>query len=95
MRLDGFASGMAQCGHARPRCPRAVPSSARRRTVDPDRLALAISSFEPVWNELFPREQERILRLLIAGITYHPDTGDADIELRPCGIETLASEARP
>ena len=64
-------------------------------TVDPDRLALAISSFEPVWNELFPREQERILRLLIAGITYHPDTGDADIELRPCGIETLASEARP
>ena len=64
-------------------------------TVDADRLALAISSFEPVWNELFPREQERILRLLIAGITYHPDTGDADIELRPCGIETLASEARP
>ena len=64
-------------------------------TVAPDRLALAISSFEPVWNELFPREQERILRLLIAGITYHPDTGDADIELRPCGIETLAAEARP
>ena len=64
-------------------------------TVDADRLALAISSFEPVWNELFPREQERILRLLIAGITYHPDTGDADIELRPCGIETLAAEARP
>ena len=64
-------------------------------TVDADRLAPAISSFEPVWNELFPREQERILRLLIAGITYHPDTGDADIELRPCGIETLASEARP
>ena len=31
MRLDGFASDMAQCGHARPRCPRAVPSSARRR----------------------------------------------------------------
>ena len=64
-------------------------------TVDADRLALAISSFEPVWNELFPREQERILRLLIERITYHPDTGEADIELRPCGIETLAAEARP
>ena len=64
-------------------------------TVDTDRLALAISSFEPVWAELFPREQERILRLLIERITYHPDTGDADIDLRPCGIETLAREARP
>jgi site-specific DNA recombinase len=64
-------------------------------TVDADRLVLAISSFEPVWNELLPREQERILRLLIAGITYHPDTGEADIDLRPCGIETLANEARP
>lgn len=64
-------------------------------TVDADRLALAISSFDPVWNELLPREQERILRLLIERITYHPDTGGADIELRPCGIETLAVEARP
>ncbi len=64
-------------------------------TVDADRLALAISSFEPVWNELFPREQERILRLLIERITYAPYTGDADIDLRPCGIETLAAEARP
>lgn len=64
-------------------------------TVDADRLALAISSFDPVWSELFPRERERILRLLIERITYHPDTGEADIELRPCGIETLAAEARP
>jgi hypothetical protein len=62
-------------------------------TVDADRLALAVSAFEPVWDQLFPRERERILRLLIAGVTYHPDTGDAEIELRPCGIETLALEA--
>jgi site-specific DNA recombinase len=62
-------------------------------TVDADRLALAVSAFEPVWDQLFPRERERILRLLIAGVTYDPDTGDAEIELRPCGIETLALEA--
>jgi hypothetical protein len=27
-------------------------------------------------------------------VTYDPDGGDVDIELRPCGIETLAQEAR-
>ena len=47
-----------------------------------------------MWDELFPREQERILRLLIEKITYDPDGDDGDIELRPCGIETLAEQAR-
>lgn len=59
-----------------------------------DTVRTALASFEPVWDELFPAEQERILRLLIERITYHPDDGDVDIELRPCGIEALANEAK-
>ena len=62
--------------------------------LDGDTLRTALASFEPVWDELFPAEQERILRLLIERITYHPDDGDVDIELRPCGIEALADEAK-
>jgi hypothetical protein len=38
-------------------------------------------------------EEERILRLFIEHITYHPDSRDVDIELRPCGIQALAAEA--
>jgi len=63
-------------------------------TVDADSLRTTLASFEPIWDELFPAEQERILRLLIEQITYHPDDRDVDIELRPCGIEALAEEAK-
>lgn len=61
--------------------------------VDGKALQAALAGFDPVWGELFPAEQERILRLLVERITYHPDGGDVDIELRPTGIETLAAEA--
>jgi hypothetical protein len=54
----------------------------------------ALASFTPVWEHLFPRERERVLRLLIETITYDPDTEQADIHLRACGISTLAQEAR-
>ena len=37
---------------------------------------------------------ERILRLLVERITYHPDGGDVEIALRRCGIQTLASESQ-
>ena len=62
-------------------------------TVDTDRLRRAVEAFTPIWTQLFPAEQERILRLLIECITYDPDTRDVDIDLRPCGIEALATEA--
>jgi site-specific DNA recombinase len=52
-----------------------------------------VSGFDPVWNELFPAERERILRLLIERITYHPDGARVEIDLRPCGIQALAAEA--
>ncbi len=63
-------------------------------TVDADDLRDALVGFTPIWEQLFPREQERILRLLIERVTYDPDGGDVDIELRSCGIEALAEEAR-
>jgi site-specific DNA recombinase len=61
--------------------------------IDDRTLRTALGSFQPVWEHLFPAEQERILRLLIQRITFHPDDGDVDIELRPCGIQSLAAEA--
>jgi site-specific DNA recombinase len=62
--------------------------------IDPDHLRTALASFDPVWEQLFPAERERILRLLVERITYHPDGGDVEITLRRCGIQTLAEEAQ-
>jgi len=68
--------------------------AALRGPFDEDDLRDALAGFNPVWDQLFPRERERILRLLIEKITYHPDARDVDIELRACGIQVLAAEAR-
>ena len=45
-------------------------------TVDEGGLRDALASVTPIWDQLFPREQERILRLLIERITYDPDGGE-------------------
>jgi site-specific DNA recombinase len=72
---------------------RAERQALAGKTMHAD-LRGALAGFAPVWEHLFPRERERILRLLIERITYDPDTANADIELRACGITTLAGEAR-
>ena len=54
----------------------------------------ALAAFTPIWSELFARERERILRLLIEQITYDPATRETDIDLRAAGIAKLAEEAR-
>ena len=63
-------------------------------TVDEGNLRDALSGFTPILDQLFPREQERILGLLIERVTYDPESADVSIDLRPCGIEMLAKEAR-
>jgi site-specific DNA recombinase len=71
---------------------------AERKALDlttvRDDLRDALAGFTPVWDVLFPRERARVLLLLIEQITYDPDTEQTDINLRPCGITTLAQEAR-
>ena len=54
----------------------------------------ALGGFTPIWEQLFPREQGRILQLHIEKVTYDPVKGDLDIDLRLCGIDTLAEEAK-
>jgi site-specific DNA recombinase len=66
----------------------------RDDTADENHLRDALAGFTPIWEQLFPREQERILHLLIEKVTYDPDNKDVDIDLRPCGIDRLAEEAR-
>src|SRR6202040_2963742 len=52
----------------------------------------ALLDFEPLWNELFPAEQARIVELLVERVDLQPD--GIDLRLRVEGLSSLCSELR-
>jgi site-specific DNA recombinase len=50
----------------------------------------ALGALEPVWDELYPAEQARILRLLIERIDVAPD--GISVSLQAAGIRSLVAE---
>jgi hypothetical protein len=52
----------------------------------------ALLEFEPIWNELFPAEQARIVELLVERINLKPDA--IDLHLRIEGLTSLCRELR-
>ncbi len=56
-------------------------------------VAAALRVIEPLWAELFPAEQERIVRLLVETVTVRPD--GLTVRLRPTGLIMLAAELVP
>jgi len=64
----------------------------KNHTIDESDLQAALRSFTPIWDVLFPREKERIIRLLIERITVHAQEGEIEITFYPGGIKELASE---
>jgi len=60
--------------------------------VDEQEVIGALASLDPVWEELFPAEQERIVQLLVRRVEVGAD--GLDLELRAEGLESLALELR-
>jgi hypothetical protein len=54
------------------------------------RICSILSTLEPVWDELYPAEQARILRLLIKRIDVAPD--GISVTLHAAGIRSLVAE---
>jgi site-specific DNA recombinase len=50
----------------------------------------ALQAFDPLWNQLFPTEQARIIELLVERVDVRADC--VDIKLRIAGITSLISE---
>jgi hypothetical protein len=50
----------------------------------------ALGALEPVWDELYPAEQARIMRLLIERIDVTPD--GISVTLHAAGIRSLVAE---
>ncbi|HEY7312889.1 MAG TPA: zinc ribbon domain-containing protein [Gemmataceae bacterium] len=60
--------------------------------VSEDEVASALSAFDPVWETLTPREQARIVQLLVQRVNYDGAAGQVTITFQPSGIKTLADE---
>jgi site-specific DNA recombinase len=63
-----------------------------RSIVDEGEVANAISAFDPIWDSLTPREQARVVQLLVERVDYNGATGKVSITFYPSGIRTLAGE---
>jgi hypothetical protein len=50
----------------------------------------ALKAFDPLWNELFPAEQARIIELLVERVDVRTDR--VDIQLRIAGVTSLIGE---
>ncbi len=60
--------------------------------VDEAEIAAALADFDTVWDCLAPREQGRVVELLVERVAYDGGTGSISITFRPAGIKTLAGE---
>jgi site-specific DNA recombinase len=58
--------------------------------LDEGEVIEALGALEPVWDELYPAEQARILRLLIERIDVAPD--GISVTLHAAGIRSLVTE---
>ena len=61
--------------------------------LDEDRVTVAMARLDAIWDQLFPAEQQRIVRLLVEKVVVTPQ--DVEVRLRPHGLGALARELRP
>jgi site-specific DNA recombinase len=61
-----------------------------RDLLDEADAARALAAFDPVWETLSPREQARLLQLLIERVDYDGRDGTISITFHPSGIKALA-----
>lgn len=66
--------------------------SLSREIVDEREVAAALSAFEPVWDTLGPKEQARIIHLLVERVDYDGKAGTIAVTFRPNGIKILAQQ---
>ena len=52
-----------------------------------------MTRLDAIWDQLFPAEQSRIVRLLVEKVIV--STNDLEVRLRANGIERLVLELRP
>ena len=62
----------------------------RRRTSSEDEALAALLQLDPLWDELFPAEQARIVQLLVERVDVRMQ--GVEVKLRPNGLPGLVRE---
>jgi site-specific DNA recombinase len=65
-----------------------------QNTISDDEVSRSLADFDQVWQTLAPREQARILELLIDRVAYDGERGQVALTFRPCGIRSLTHELK-
>ena len=61
--------------------------------VHEDDLRSALEAFDPIWEELFPKEQARFLQVLIETVSFRAEDDDVTIQFRRCGLRSLGDKS--
>ena len=62
----------------------------RKHVIEESQVADALRQLDPLWDELFPAEQARIVQLLIERVVLNED--GIQVRFRPDGLNALATE---
>ena len=64
--------------------------SSARAEISTETVIAELTTMNKLWDDLFPAEQERIIRLLVEEVIVHGD--HLEIAIRPNGLRTIVSE---
>jgi site-specific DNA recombinase len=67
-------------------------AGCRERSIDQSEVEAALSAFDPVWEALSPREQARLIALLIERVEYDGQAGTLSLSFHPTGLKNLAEQ---
>ena len=60
--------------------------------LDDATVGEALAHFDNLWQALVPREQARVLELLVERVEYDGEHGNVSLTFHPCGIKSIAQE---
>jgi site-specific DNA recombinase len=79
-------------GEAKLKALKEQAASADAQVIDEAEAIETLAAFEPIWTTLTPREQTRVVQLLVEQVEYDGSRGKVSIAFRAAGISTLAEQ---
>lgn len=67
-------------------------TTLRCQSVGQSDVASALALFDPMWEQLVPKEQARVIQLLVERVDYDGKQGTVSITFHPSGMRSLALE---
>jgi site-specific DNA recombinase len=90
-RIASLHEQLAEIGRVLPDTKARI-ADLKRQTVTPTEARLVFEYFDVLWSNLVPREQIRLLNLLIAKVEYDGKAGTISVTFRPTSIRTLINQ---